>query len=142
MDIQADYGQGIHCFTVACEGDGEGKLRLELTAPETISGICATVKGETGELSYEGLSLGFGLLAEGRISPVAAPAIALDCWLSEFVLSAGTEGELYRASYEKKISEKALLLDTYFENGIPIFADMCYNNKKIIHMEISDFAYH
>ena len=142
VDIQADYGQGIHSFTLACNSTAEGTMNLEVLAPETIAGICATVDGPSGKLRYEGLSLAFGLQAEEGISPVAAPGITVDCWLSEFILSAGREEDRYRATYEKKISDTVLLLDTYFENGIPISADLCYNNMKIIHMEIRDFTFH
>lgn len=142
VDIQADFGQGIHSFTVECDSTSEGVLTMEVLSPETIAGICATVEGDTGKLQYEGLSLTFGMLADDTISPVSAPGILADCWLSEFVLSAGKEGERYRASYEKKISGKVLLLDTYFENGVPISAEICYNNMRIIHMEIRDFSYH
>ena len=142
VDIQADFGQGIHSFSVACDSDARGVVTMEVLSPETIAGICATVDGDTGKLQYDGLSLTFGMLAHDSISPVSAPGLLADCWMSEFVLSAGTEGECYRASYEKKISDKVLLLDTYFENGVPISAEICYNNMKIIHMEISDFCYH
>jgi hypothetical protein len=137
--ILADYGEGVQIFTVDCITDREGQLDLTLREPETLADITAQIRGDSGKITFDGLSLGFPLLAEGLISPVAAPGILVNCWLQEFILSAGTEAERYRASYEKKISNKTLLLDTYFENGIPISADLCYNDSRIVSMEISDF---
>ena len=139
--IQADYEQEIYDFTLACHGNSQGDMTLEVLAPETIAGITATVDAVSGKLSYEGLALGFPLMAQGQISPVSAPAQLLRCWLEAFVLSAGDQGELYRASFEKKLSNNVLLADTYFENGIPISADLWYNNTKILHMDILDFSY-
>lgn len=139
--ILADYGDTVHSFTVDCEGDAEGNLSLRVTAPETIAGIEAKLSEDGGEITYEGLALGFGLLAGEQISPAAAPGLALGCWCREFILSAGREAERYRASYEKKISNKVLLIDTYFENGIPISAELCYNDSRIISMQISQFRF-
>ena len=139
--IQADYEQEIHDFTLACHGSAQGDMTLEVLAPESISGITATVGSGSGKLSYEGLSLGFPLMAQGQISPVSAPAEVLSCWLEAFILSAGDQGGFYRASYEKKLCNNALLVDTYFENGIPISADLWYNSTKILHMDILEFSY-
>ncbi len=139
--IQADSGQEIHDFTLSCIGDAQGGITLQVLEPETIAGICATVDGSSGKLSYEGLSLGFPLMAQGQISPVSAPAVLLECWRECFILSAGEQESLYRASYEKKMLNDVLLVDTYFENGIPISADLWYNKSKILHMDILDFSY-
>ena len=58
-----------------------------------------------------------------------------------FILSAGMDGNIYRASYEKKINDKVILIDTYFEKDIPISADLCYNGYTVMHMNITNFSF-
>ena len=41
---------------------------------------------------------------------------------------------------EKDFDEKMLKVDTWFENGIPICAEVCYNNQRILNLTISDFT--
>ena len=96
---------------------------------------------EEGTVTYEGLQLAFPLMVYDRISPVSAPALVVGCWLREFMLSAGFSDGIYRVTYEKKIQEKDLLIDTYFEKDIPISAELCYNGYRIINLKISDFSF-
>ena len=140
--ITADYGQEVQQFTLVCDGDGEGKVSFCVTEPDTIAEITGQMEGEEGTVTYDGLQLAFPLLVNDRLSPVSAPALAVSCWMKEFILSAGRSEELYRVTYEKKIKEKDLLIDTYFEKDIPISAELCYNGYRVIHMEILDFAFH
>ena len=53
--------------------------------------------------------------------------------------AAGTDETGYRATYEKDFDEKRLVVDTWFENGIPIYAEVCYNNRRILKLKLSDF---
>ncbi len=140
-EIVADYGQEVQNFTLDCQADGEGKISFCVVAPETIADITGVMEGEEGTVTYDGLQLAFPLMAYDRLSPVSAPAIVVDCWLREYMLSAGISHEVYRVTFEKKIREKVLLIDTYFEKDIPISAELCYNGNRIINLKISDFAF-
>ena len=140
--ITADYGPEIQNFTLDCQSDGNGIVHFSVVDPETIAGITGTMEGEEGTITYDGLQLAFPLLVYDRISPVAAPAFVVHCWLKEFILSAGIHGEQYRVTYEKKIQDKVLLIDTYFEKDIPISAELCYNGYRILNIQITDFSFH
>ncbi len=139
-EITADYGDTVQCFTLECQADAEGVLRVTVLAPETIADITATVSEGGGSITYDGMALDFELLANGNVAPIAAPAIAVRCWLSEYIASGGMEKEHYRATYEKDFDEKRLTLDTWFENGLPFLAEVCYNEQRILRMTISDFS--
>ena len=140
--ITVDYGQEIQCFAVECESDGDGEVTFCVKEPDTIEGITGKMDGQEGTVTYDGLQLAFPLLANDRISPVSAPALMVECWLREYILSAGETEGICRVSYEKKINEKDLLIDTYFENHIPISAELCYNGYRIVNIKITDFTFH
>ena len=119
--------------------DAEGfacMLRDEVLAR---TGITATVAADTGKLTYDGMALDFGLLANGNVVPAAAPAIAADCWLRQYISSAGYEDERYRVTYERDFDEKCLFVDTWFENAVPICAEVCYNGQRILKIQITEF---
>ena len=139
--ITADYGQEVQHFTLECEADGEGRITFSVSEPSTVEGITGVMEGEEGTITYDGLQLAFPLMVYGQISPVSAPALLVSSWLKEFILSAGMDENTYRATYEKKINEKVLLIDTYFEKDIPISAELCYNGYKVVHMNITNFSF-
>ena len=124
-DVTADLGETAVQFAMDCAMDTEGTVRLTVTEPERISGITATVAADTGKLTYDGMALDFGLLANGNVVPAAAPAIAAD----------------YRAAYERDFDEKCLFVDTWFENAVPICAEVCYNGQRILKIQITEFQF-
>ena len=74
------------------------------------------------------------------LASAAAPAITVTCWSSEYITAAGEDETGYRVTYEKDFDEKMLKVDTWFENGIPICVEVCYNNQRILNLTISDFT--
>lgn len=140
--ITVDYGQRVQCFTLACDADGEGTTGITLLEPETVAGVTATVTDGGGRITYDGMALDFGLLANGDLIPAAVPCMLATCWMREYICDAGEHGTGCQVRYRKKIGEKELLLDTFFENGIPFLAEVCYNDSGILKIEISDFAFH
>ena len=81
------------------------------------------------------------LLANGEVTPAAAPALTALCWSAEYISAAGYEDELYRVTYEKGFDEKTLLVDTWFKNEVPIYAEVCYNEQRILRLTITDFHF-
>ncbi len=138
--VQANLGETAACFAMDCDAAPDGAVTLTVTEPETLSGITARVAAETGQLTFDGLALDFGLLANGNVVPAAAPAIVADCWLRQYISSAGQEKEYYRVTYERDFDEKKLFVDTWFENAVPICAEVCYNGQRILKLQITDFT--
>ena len=139
-DVEADFGGNVEHFTLDCEADADGTTRFSVVAPETLAGISATVTESGGKITYDGMAMDFGLLANGNVIPAAAPALAVCCWSGEYIASGGEEDALYRATYEKDFDEKMLTVDTWYENSIPICAEVCYNNQRILKLSISEFT--
>ena len=70
-----------------------------------------------------------------RPSPVSFRLNAL-----RSMCSAAIRHGRFRATYEKDYEEKMLKVDTWFENGIPIYAEVCYNGQRILNLTISEFS--
>lgn len=138
-EITADFGESVEKFSLFCEAASDGATELTVTEPKTLAGITATVDAQTGTVTYDGMAMEFGLLANGNVIPAAMPSIVVRCWTSEYIASAGSEEELYRVTYQKDYAEKMLTVNTWYKNGIPISADVCYNETRILNMTITDF---
>ncbi len=140
--ITADFGDTVQEFTLECMTDDSDRLHLTVIAPETLAGISATVSEAGGKITYDGMAMDFGLLANGNVIPAAAPAIVNACWTGAYIACGGDEDGLYRVTYEKDYDEKKLIVDTWFEKNLPICAEICYNDERIIKITISDFSFH
>lgn len=140
-EVLADFGETVQTFCMDCRCDEVGNLSFTVTSPETLSGITATVTDSGGTITYDGMAMDFGLLANGNVIPAAAPAIVCACWIDGYISSAGSENDAYRVTYEKNFDEKALTVDTWFEKNIPICAEVCYNNERILSITIRDFSF-
>ena len=141
-EICADFGGTVECFTVRCDSRADGATELVIESPESLAGIAATVTDKGGKITYDGMAVDFGLLADDTLAPAAAPALLVSCWSSEYITCGGTEGEYYRASYEKGFDESAVKIDTWFENHLPIYAEVCYNNTGILRFTITEFEFY
>lgn len=141
-EVRADFGSFVQDFVLDCDVRSDGTARLCVVSPETIAGICATVTESGGKLEYDGLALDFGLLANGNISPVAAPALVAAGWMEAFISTAGADGEYYHTLYLKNYDEKEILIDTWMKKGVPFCAELCYNGQRVMRMNLSDFKLH
>lgn len=141
--ITADYGNNVWEFTVDCHADGEGNLSFEVVEPEPIAGITGTVEAQGGKLTFDDKALGFGLLAENRISPVSCPYMVARSWCTGFISAAGYDDSGLRMTVETTFEERPLTVDTWLdqEKGVPIFSEVCYNRERILWMSISEFEF-
>ena len=93
-------------------------------------------------MEFDGMALDFGTMADGTVSPVSAPIRLCQCWAQEYISAAGMEEENLRVTYEQGYDSETLTADTWFspENGVPIFAQICYNDQIILKMTLTDFS--
>ena len=139
-EVTADFGTTVEQFSLEAQANADGTAALEVLAPETIAGITATTSEGGGSITFDGMAVDFGLLANGNVIPLAAPSIAAACWMREYICAAGEEDGLYRVTYERDYDEKRLIVDTWFENGLPICAEVCYNNQRFLKILITEFS--
>lgn len=140
--ITADYGTEVYTFTLDCSADESGTLTFRVTEPESLTGLSGKV--ENGNLTFDGVALGFDLLAEDRLSPAAAPATILQSWRTGYITACGREEDKLRLTVDTALEANPLTAETWLniENKVPIYAEICYNGQRILSMEISEFRLH
>ncbi len=136
--VTADYGDRIYEFSMdsRCSGDA---TQITVTQPDSISGITAQVANDTGAITFDGMSLDFGLLADGNLVPLAAPAVAVDCWETGYIASAGEEDGNYRVHYERGYEDEQILVDTWFSKDVPIYVEISDQERCVLQLELLDF---
>ena len=141
-EITADKGSDILRFCLDCEGDGQGNVSFVLTEPETLAGISGTISEAGGKITYDGMSVDFGLLLQDAIAPAAAPALLVNSWISGYMLWGGKDGETYCMCCEQVLEGRSLEVESFFKNELPFYAEVCYNGSRILEIQIIDFQYH
>lgn len=138
--ITADYGDEIYTFSVTCEGDSQGALGFRVTAPESIAEITGIIDEDGGNLTFDDTALAFPLLADGQLSPASAPWILLKTLRGGYLTAAGMEEDLLRLTIDDSYEEDALQLDIWLNDADqPIRADILYDGRRILAMEVSNF---
>lgn len=141
-EVTADYGEEVYNFTLECQYATDGATKITVSAPDTLSGITAEIENETGKLTFGDTELSFGTLADGTVTPLSAPAVLGRCWQGAYIASGGKEKENYRVSYCDGFGDDQLLADTWFsQKGIPIYAELCYNETCVLMLQITDFSF-
>lgn len=139
--ITADYGDYLHIFSVSCQGNGAGDVEFTVTAPESIAGITGSITDSGGELTFDGKALHFDTMADDQITPVMAPWIFLKTLRSGYLTSACVEGDLLRLTIDDSYEEDALQLDIWLDQqDLPIRAEMLYDGRRIVSLEVENFT--
>lgn len=139
-EITADYGDELHTFSLYCEGDTRGNLGFRVTAPEAITDITGRIEGGEGKLTFRDTALAFPILAEDQLSPVSAPWIFYQTLRSGYLTAAGMEEEFLRLTIDDSYEEDALTLDIWLnEQDLPIRAEILYDGRRILTLEIENF---
>lgn len=138
--ITADYGDSINSFTLDCQGDNDGNLVFAVAEPETIAGISGRITGGEGELIFDEAALQFPLMADDQLSPVSGPWVFLKTLLGGYLTSCGEEGEFLRVTIDDSYEEDALQLDIWLSSDdFPVRAEILYDGRRIVTMEIKNF---
>ncbi len=142
-EITADFGETVCIFSADCTYSADGSTRVELTAPETLAGIAATVSDDGASVEFDGMLLDFGQLAGGHAAPVAAPSILALCWAGEYISSAGQEGDNLLVTYLKGYDNEELTVLTRLsgETGLPVSGEVIYDGQTVLNVTILDFSY-
>ena len=142
VSITADYGDKIHTFAMACQGDTRGNIKFTVTEPETIAGISGTVSKGSGKLSFDDQVLSFDILADELVSPVSGPWVLLETLRSGYLTSCSAEGELLRVSIDDSYEEKALHLDLWLNaDDIPQCCEIIWQGRRLLSMEVKNFTF-
>lgn len=139
--VTADYGDTLHTFSLKCDADQTGSIKFQLSEPDTLVGITGTISASGGELTFDNTALCFPLLADDQLTPVSAPWIMLKTLRSGYLTSACLEDSMLRLTLDDSYEEDALHLDIWLdEKRLPIRADILYDGKRILSVDVEDFV--
>ena len=87
--------------------------------------------------------LAFSALADGQLSPVAAPYTVAQSWCTGYIRTCGLDEGYLVMSVDTTFDDNPLTVETWLdrEKGIPLFAEICYNDRRILSVTITDFQY-
>ena len=139
--ICADYGDELHEFSLYCEGMNNGDLGFRVEQPETISGVTGRFKGKEGALTFDDVVLAFPLLADGQVTPVSGPWLFLKTLLGGYLTACNQEEDYLHLTIDDSYEEDALQLEIWL-NGedIPVRAEILYDERRILTMQIENFV--
>lgn len=139
--VTADYGDSLETFSMNCVADGQGNLSFTVTKPESIQGITGTIREGDGFLTFDDVVLAIPLLADGQITPVSAPWILIKTLRSGYLTACCREDDKIHLTIHDSYADNALQLDIWIdEDQSPVFADITYDNRRILTMEIENFS--
>lgn len=140
VDVVADYLEEVQCFSLHCTADSQGKMEFSVTEPESIREIGGTLSGEHGELTYEDKILAFSMLADGMLSPVAAPWLVIRSIQSGYIVSCGDKNESLCITIDDIYEQEEFRLEVSIsEEDIPIYAEIYWEGHRILSMIIDNF---
>lgn len=139
-EITADYGDKLYAFTLECQGDSQGNVTFQVTAPDTICGISGKLAAEQGKLSFSGTELAFPMMAQGMLSPVGAPWVFLNTLRSGYVRLAGEDGDYLWLTIHDSYREDALQLDIWLDKSlVPVRCEFLQDGRRFLTMDVKSF---
>jgi len=140
-DITADYADALYCFRMDCSMDSAGTMTFSVIEPASIEGITGTISADSGKLTFDDAVLAFPILADDRLTPVAAPWIFVKTLRSGYLSGCGKEGEGLRIFVDDSYAENALQLEiTMDAEAVPTQADIFWNQQRILSLQIDNFV--
>jgi len=140
--VTADYGEKVYQFRTDCSADREGNLVFSVIEPDSISGISGRITQKSGQLTFDDVVLAFELLADGEISPVSVPWILVNTLRGGYLASCGPDTDGLRLTILDSYDEDALQMDIWLdEDGIPAYAEILWQGRRILSVNVENFAF-
>lgn len=141
-EITADYSEELLEFKMKCKCDSNGNVTFQVVAPESISGITGKISSEGGNLTFDDHALLFSLMADGRLSPVSGPWIAMRALRSGYIRGCGEEESGTVIHLDDSYDQDSLQVIVHTnEETVPISAEVFYQNYRILTIVIADFTF-
>lgn len=140
--ITADYGDKTLTFTLDCQADAQGGLEFTVVAPESIAGIGGSLSAQGGALRFDGQALAFELLADGQLTPAAAPWVLMQTLRGGYLTSCAQEGTLLHVTIDDSYADDALHLDIWLgEEDLPVRGEILWKGRRILTIEVQNFRF-
>ena len=141
-EIEAHLDDGTAAFTLECVCAPDGAVTLEVTEPESVAGITATVEPGARTARFDDIALDFGLLAEGQLAPMAIPQLLCGAWTQDYIREAGADGEDLNAVYLSGWGGRELAVEQWLtKDGQPAYAELWFGSQNAASVRIRDFSF-
>ena len=138
-EVSADFGEKGYNFSMDCQADDKGNVAFAVTAPESISGITGEISAQGGKLTFDGTALDFGLLADGRLSPVSGPWVLVSALRGGSITGVGEQDGKLVLNVNDSYADDALTLDVALdEHDLPARADIFREGKRILSLKLKN----
>lgn len=139
--VTTDYGDSIYTFGMACTSKKDGTVHITITEPETIKGITCTVAGKNGKILFDDKAVLFETLADGQITPVISPWLFMKAIRGGYIAYSGVKEKQMELRIDDTFSDTPFCTEIYFnENNMPVFAEILWQGRRIVSMEINNFS--
>ncbi len=139
--MTADYIDTMEQFTLKCEVDHDGIITFSVEEPEEISGITGTVSGQEGMLTFDEKMIAFPLMADERLSPLSGPWVMMKALRSGVITACVQEGDLLHVSVNDSYSDDPLTVEIWSEGMEVKSAEISWQGRRFLSMEIEGFEY-
>ena len=137
--MRVDVQGSLYDLTLDCACDPDGTCAVNVLAPASLEGVRATFDGSGGLLSFDGMAVDFGLLAEQELAPILLPLRMVEYWRGAYILAAGQEEGLLRVSYQDDTSDLDLFVDTWFDGDTPTYTEISLNGTVAAELRLTEF---
>lgn len=141
-NISADFGEHTYSFSLDCRFGADGAMTFCVQSPDTIAGITGKIEAGGGLLTFDDKSVGFFLLADGIVSPVSAPWLAIKGLRGGYLSSWRQEGERILVCIDDTFEGEKVSFDFGISNDdLPQSADIYWEGRRIIAISIESFRF-
>ena len=141
--VNADYGERVYEFTMQCQYFADREAHLTIIEPEMISGITAVVRQDGATVEFHDIELDFGTMANGRIAPMTLPWLLGKAWSSEYIQSAGKDGDGSLVTYLMGYADEELVVETWFgPEMVPLRCEISHGGVRYLTVTVSEFILH
>ncbi len=138
--LTADYQDVCYEFAMKCDADGQGNVHFEVTSPDSINGIKGMISEGSRKLTFDDQALLFSMLADGQISPVCGPWVFLKALRNGYIDSCAQEDNGLLIRLSDTIADNVVKINVQTRDNIPYFAEIIYDEKRILSMRIENFC--
>jgi len=140
LDLTADYGEYLREYRLSCDCPVMGETSFTVLFPEEVSGITATVGGDSASVAYEDTILAVEQFSTRRLSPMAAPYLLAKAWSEGYISSWGADGDLLAVCYTLGYGNRQIEVRTWFSGEIPVRAEISDGINTMISCGITELT--
>ena len=141
-EVTADFGDKVYTFSMNCRADNAGNVTFTVILPETIAGISGVIDSNGGKITFDDVALAFGLLADGRLTPVSAPWVLVHTLHYGYITACAQTDSGVMISINDSYEDEALNLSVYLgRDGLPAEAEIFWNGRRVLSLTVKNFTF-